>query len=762
KGLLESRRFDAMRESDAACEELASCDEEALKASKLLEEASLKNEEARKRLSDLERDIAEARVAVDAARRSVHERQARIAALEAIDRAAREKNAAAAWMAAHAKDIDGTAVPIASLIKAPIELEALVERLLGADAQAWLASDAEHAFAIASSLHASAPAGTASVLFADDGRIARRHTGVRRLIDALDYPDDLASAMEALLGDVAVVDSFDEALDRANDGAAHMRYVTLDGMTVHPGAKVSFSRTAEAQDGVLARERELDALRAELAVEAAAASSAEERLARLDDVFEGARAASIDAARAYAERKGEHAGIRSRRDRICARIEALEGVIEAACADAEETQRTLDAAHRRAEELARAIEDARRCRDDADERVAQALLDVQAVRDEEQGIESRLSESKLRHATASERIRSLEREYRERCADKDCADRRIRRAAAEKAAFEAALKRIDPLREALASLKKSANGRIDELEARRARAQADAAENASRIEHARAASAQAQSLLDEARAASGEARIEKGRIEVRVESAIDSIVKGLGVSLETALEQPLLENRQAAEDDAAGLRRRLRAIGACDPSAVDEYAAMKERYDFLMAQIEDVEAARAALRRIVSAIDERMKECFDAAFERVDGNFRSIFAQLFPGGSGWLSLERIDDEGTLGVEVHAQPRGKRIAKMTLMSGGEKSLVAIALLFAVYGIRRTPFYILDEVEAALDDSNLRRLLAYLETLRHETQLIMITHQRRTMEMADVLYGVSMQADGVTKAVSQKLERASEAG
>ena len=123
-----------------------------------------------------------------------------------------------------------------------------------------------------------------------------------------------------------------------------------------------------------------------------------------------------------------------------------------------------------------------------------------------------------------------------------------------------------------------------------------------------------------------------------------------------------------------------------------------------------------------------------------------------------LTLADPDDVEHSGVEVTAQPRGKRITKMMLMSGGEKSLTALALLFAVYRIRKTPFYILDEVEAALDDTNLRRLVAYVDSLRHGTQLIMITHQRRTMEMADVFFGVSMQADGVTKVVSQKLEHA----
>ena len=185
---------------------------------------------------------------------------------------------------------------------------------------------------------------------------------------------------------------------------------------------------------------------------------------------------------------------------------------------------------------------------------------------------------------------------------------------------------------------------------------------------------------------------------------------------------------------------------------------LKRRYDYLAGQLADLDGARRTLAKINRVIDARMKDDFVRTYEAVDKNFQEIFGVLFPGGSAHLSLVDPDDLENTGVEVSAQPRGKRITKMMLMSGGEKSLTALALLFAVYRIRATPFYILDEVEAALDDSNLRRLASYIDSLRDRTQLIMITHQRRTMEMADVLFGVSMQADGVTKVISQKLEHA----
>ena len=255
-------------------------------------------------------------------------------------------------------------------------------------------------------------------------------------------------------------------------------------------------------------------------------------------------------------------------------------------------------------------------------------------------------------------------------------------------------------------------------------------------------------------------RVDKSRLEVQVDTAVKAVVIDCGVPLDKASELPEIEDRRAAEDEAFKLERRMKNMGSISPDAEEEYLAVKKRYDFLSSQLSDMESARKSLRKIMNVIDERMKDDFVRTFAQVNENFGEIFSILFPGGSASLSLENPEDVENSGVEVTAQPRGKRLTKMMLMSGGEKSLTALALLFAVYKTRSTPFYILDEVEAALDDTNLRRLMSYIDTLRQQTQLIMITHQRRTMEMADVLFGVSMQADGVTKVVSQKLERALE--
>ena len=190
---------------------------------------------------------------------------------------------------------------------------------------------------------------------------------------------------------------------------------------------------------------------------------------------------------------------------------------------------------------------------------------------------------------------------------------------------------------------------------------------------------------------------------------------------------------------------------------MDEYLRLKERADDIGEQVADLESARSSLKKINAAIDRKMKNQFLLVFDKVNENFSEIFSLLFPGGQAHIEMTDPENLSETGIEVVAQPRGKRLTKMMLMSGGEKSLTALALLFAVYKVRTVPFYVFDEVEAALDDSNLSKLLDAIEALKESTQLIVISHQRRTMEQADVLYGVSMQADGVSHVVSQRLDR-----
>jgi chromosome segregation protein len=218
---------------------------------------------------------------------------------------------------------------------------------------------------------------------------------------------------------------------------------------------------------------------------------------------------------------------------------------------------------------------------------------------------------------------------------------------------------------------------------------------------------------------------------------------------------PLSFDRPTQERRAKRAERELAELGRVNPLALEEFAALEERFNFLSTQLEDVKGARKDLLDVVADVDARILQVFTEAYVDVEREFQGVFASLFPGGEGRLLLTNPDDMLTTGIEVEARPPGKKVKRLSLLSGGEKSLTAVAMLVAIFRARPSPFYIMDEVEAALDDTNLRRLIGLFELLRAKSQLIVITHQKPTMEVADSLYGVTMRDDGITTVISQRM-------
>ena len=713
-----------------------------------------------------------ARAAMDEARDAHRALSVEIATLEEMERSsALSAGEARAWLVEHVDEVLGLCEPLSHVIQVSAGFEPLVESLLGGDVATLLVEDAGAVELIAGQLAAAGAAGEASFLIRDDAspsrirgaaRVRRERFGGAEgvpLVDELLFPEEARGAVEALLGDVVVCPTLEAALSAHGRDDAALRFATPDGAIVWPSGKVSVGgAVVDEGAGVLARVRHLEELRAQLSGAAAAQAKAEEAHRLAEEALRQAQATSLELSQALANLRG--------------RAEAARNTASAAAEKLASCRRELESVERQRAEAEAAVASARpnvesfeaRVKEldaalDAGKKKQEALSEELApLRREAHRVSDSLAEAKLAQATLSERTT-----YAERVRDARVRDLETLAAASEEARVALRAKtvsaaRIEPVLALIDELTASAQKWTRQLEEQATAAEDSSTGLHSSVTEARGRAHEAHALFDGVSERLSEARVQKGRLELQVEAAVNHIATDLSVPLETALSVPPLENRPEVEDALFKINRRIANLGTINPDAAEEYDALKVRYDYLAAQLEDLDRARRSLAKINRVIDARMKEDFVRTYEAVDRNFQEIFSILFPGGSANLSLVDPDDVENTGVEVNAQPKGKRIAKMMLLSGGEKSLTALALLFAVYRIRSTPFYILDEVEAALDDTNLRRLAAYIDSLRDETQLIMITHQRRTMEMADVLFGVSMQGDGVTKVISQKLDQA----
>lgn len=722
-----------------------------------LDAAQGASERAEGSIRDCQRALDAARRDESAARERVSQAHATLSALESVDEQSENASGLMAALAASDEGLELVDCRLVDLIEVPEELDALVERLLGDDLAALVVGSVADAgrLADAATQMGRANGRAAIVSLALPPASRRADAPGERLLDRVGCAPRAEGMLSALLGDVRVVDDVATAL-RAHGQAPDLTYVTEAGVTVLPDGRVVVGSEGGAEQGALERKRRIRALRDGMAALEAAQAAAQASLT-------GAEGALSDARDASARAKGEVARLRGEHSSIAAEIGRLEAQRTQATSERAQVAKRRAEVSRRADDSRPLIERHREAARDAEGRAAdigRQIEDVAAERSRaskaESDAASRLADARLKLATTMERRNNLERRDRELRRALSDLDRRREVAERSARALEVLRLRVDPLYDRYEAVHARALEWAELLRDRSRLAEADSDSLKATIGEAKEAVSGAHAELQRARDAVSDVRVEMGRIEVQVENAIAAITSQDYV-LDEALQLPEPEDRAAMEAEAASLRRQIAGIGPVNEVAMDEYLRLKERADYIGEQVDDLERARGALAKITSAIERKMRRQFLVVFEAVNENFAEVFSMLFPGGQARLEMTDPDHLAETGIEVIAQPRGKRIQKMMLMSGGEKSLTALALLFAVYKTRTVPFYVFDEVEAALDDSNLSRLLDAIEQLKGTTQLIVISHQRRTMEQADVLYGVSMRADGVSHVVSQRLDQ-----
>lgn len=746
------RRLEAARsaqaQSQAASEELEQSLSQAVSA----------EQDARERSDSLLVARSDARGELDQARNAYTRLSAERAALEELERAADASNP----VLADALDRRTSLRPVSHVVSAPEGLEALVETLLGPDLQALLVDDRTLANRVLTDAAAGGKAGSIGVVAADCPHPAFDSAcDAPLLIDALTIDQAYAAQVKALIGDVRLVDSLEEALAAQRTATGmQARFVTPEGIVAYPGGKVVFTRqTAEDREhSVLARRRALEAARTDEHAARARYERAQKQDASIEERLREAQTEALKRSEEVAALRGRATSAAAEAKRAVDEAAERASELERLAAEQEELAAFLERVQPDSDEI-----EGNLARVDADlalnkEEVAELQRSLNPLQQRLVALSEEVSDARLEEARLSERLAYAERMAATRRQEIALGAREGAAASRRIAVVRAAADRAERLMSTLGVLSDTASLLLSRLE-ERSRAEAEHARGLhERLTDATRASREARERHEAGASRLADVRIEKGRLEVQVETSVKAIVEDCGTSLETALSMEPIEDREEAAERAERLERRIKGMGNIDPDAAVEFEQVSERHRYLSSQLDDMRAARRSLARIVEVIDERMRDDFVKTFEEVNANFSEIFQTLFPGGQAHLSLVDPDDLENTGVDVNAQPVGKRVKKMSLLSGGEKSMTAMALLFAVYRIRSTPFYILDEVEAALDDTNLRRLIAYLNVIRDDTQFIMITHQRRTMESADILYGVSMQADGITKVVSQKLDNA----
>jgi len=647
---------------------------------------------------------------------------------------------------APARDVLGEVDALADLMTAAPGLEKALAAALGPYSEALVSEASAETVSKLAEVERTvlfAPLGGATWRLDTDAR-------VEWLLDHLTLVPEVAGPVTRLLVDVAVADDLADAR-RIVAADPRLRAVTRDGTLVGEGwvaAGSGRTTTVEVAAQIETARAELDAAKAQLE--------------ELSGTLEGATLAAEDARVAAAAAKAslrehdteaeswrrDHARLVKQAEVNTAEHERAAGrVTEAEGRVAERRQALAETRDR----LAR-VEDEPGTEEPstAERDQAKAALDNVKAVEMEAVLAARAAQQAAEQTVGrGDALRRQAEHERQAKARHDAAQAR-RRAEAE-------------LAEAVAGHARDLVARIEDTIAR-ATAQRD--ELASQVTALRAQHQEARSTVSGARQhlarltdSAHASDIARSQAQVRIDEAEAKVTESLGIAVAdlvaeyTPGEDFDLEYEQARLAEA---EKDLRALGKVNPLALEEYKALEERYSFLSTQLDDVIQAREDLTGVIDEVDAQILTLFTDAWRDVEQEFPKVFATLFPGGEARLILTEPEDMLTTGIEIEARPPGKKVKRLSLLSGGEKSLTALAFLVAIFRARPSPFYVLDEVEAALDDVNLRRLIALLEELRKDSQLIVITHQKPTMDVANVLYGVTMRGDGVTRVISQRMQ------
>ena len=637
-------------------------------------------------------------------------------------------------------DIDGVLGPLLDLVEIDEGYEAALAAAIGDAAHAVVVSDVDVAGKAARTL---TEADAGGVLIPLGGRSSRPRSSRSLRNHVRGRSPEIDTLLDAAIAHIDVVADWEQAVSLAlSNDDAHV--VTTDGASFSPdGWRVGAERLAatgaaldeaiieagQAEAALTADTAALDTLSSARKDAAAAEKAVQAELNDCDDELMRTGEQLTALHRTTSKSENEFASVTTR----------LEEIDERLTADDERTEALnthiakLEADEEVHNEQLKLMETDRGMLDEQTKLVAGMRNDIS-----------------VRTKAITDRRKFLE----ERLADVEA--RLGRHSAESHEAPEARLAIANDMRVNLSGREAQLDTWIDSLRAQRQRQSDEVREIAAGLEAARRDRSTTDQALRDLRDRQSTRQIEEAEINVRLEGAIETLRRDLDVEIGQAIrtEAPPLPEGMTAEARTSELERELRIMGPINPLALEEYETLSERHEFLQGQLDDVKDSRKELGKVIRAIDQEIVQVFSSAFADVAANFELLFSTLFPGGTGRLKLTEPDDLLNTGIEVEARPGGKNVRKLSLLSGGERSLTALAFLFGVFRSRPSPFYVMDEVEAALDDVNLHRFLDLVAEFRSEAQLIIVSHQKRTMEAADCLYGVSMKPGESSRVVSER--------
>ena len=666
----------------------------------------------------------------------------------------------AVMRAAGARRLRGIIGPVSAILKVEPGCEVAVETALGAALQNIVVEN-EAAAKAAIALLRSDNAGRATFLPLDTvqpGVFRGRLSGTARLASSLVQADArYDNIVSNLLGRIIVVEDINEASRVARDNGFRSRVVTMDGQVINAGGSFT-GGSVQRSAGLFTRKQEMEELRIRAAKLQKDCLAAQEKTDQCKE--------QVDALQAELTATASEQ-ITAANDRV--RAEAEQKRLEAAAAQLETAR---NARRQEIDTLQAALADSRAKAEDA----AKLQAELTAKIDRRTAEMSRIAEGDdsflTRQNALAQDLSAKRLEQVTRQKDAELAYSQI--AALEQRARDAAARRtsLEESVAALAARSDACRAEIADIRQTRADSQTTIAQKEAEIREAtqkRLARQQAETeTLARARTAA-DSREEMSREMARLaerkaaaESEYDQTVAKLWDEYQLSVSQAEalcveFDGLPALRAQVADLRGKIRALGSVNVSAIEEYKEVKARYDALVTQVTDVEESRNELSRMISKLSAQMREIFTDSFRAINENFGRVFAELFGGGEASLMLEDESDVLSSGIGIRVAPPGKVIKNLEALSGGEQALVAISIYFAILAVNPAPFCILDEIEAALDDANVVRFAQYLRRVSDKTQFIVITHRRGTMEAANVLYGVTMQEDGVSKLLKLDLEQ-----